>query len=101
MDAIFHYGRQLILHDFFAQIAIGPAVTFGDKIRPRLMVGAGIAFGDKNILLLDIGTVFGYTDRLSNSITQLQGFRTLPTDYMVSTLDHGLYLSVSYLFYNN
>lgn len=94
MVALLHYGKKNF------QIGFGTAIAIADKIRPRLCVGVGGMRGDTQRILWNLGMLIGHSDAHSKVYPDPSAvYRTRPGDITVSRLRVGLYLSLSYMFY--
>ncbi|MAB56572.1 MAG: hypothetical protein CL524_03380 [Aequorivita sp.] len=80
----------------FWQFGFGGGITINEKIRPRILGGTGIAYGEKNKLVLDVGGIYMFYNKLSN-VYQLEGNDTQPTDFMVGATQLRGYISLGYI----
>jgi hypothetical protein len=83
---------------FGYHLSLGPGVTLGSKIKPRLLIGPGLSFGRKHMLTIDAGAIFGYVDRKSTTVELDQSYQIKPDNITVSKLNAGAYFAIGYLF---
>ncbi len=79
----------------FWHAGIGTGVNIGPAVRPRALFGTGLAFGKRNKLIIDIGGIYMFYDKLSNAVERI-GNIAIPEDYTVSASKMQLYFSLGY-----
>ncbi|MBN2639348.1 MAG: hypothetical protein JXR65_09730 [Bacteroidales bacterium] len=97
--ALLRYGRKWTSkNNFGGHISIGAGISMSNKIKPRVLFGGGLSIGKKHMLAVDIGGIFGYVDRLSNTIDLTKTYLEKPGNITVSRLKIGGFISVGYIF---
>lgn len=82
---------------FGAHISAGTAVSLGEKVKPRGVVGAGLSFGDKHSLTLDGGLSVGYTQVLSKAADFNKYYEGKP-EVVIDQLKWSYFIGVGYAF---
>lgn len=78
--------------------SIGPGISIGDKVKPRVLAGGGLAIGTKHCFSLDVGAIAGYVERLSTIYNSDKVLTVKPENVTVSKLKADLFLSLGYLY---
>lgn len=103
IDALFNAGYDCQTWEHFPRlgwaVSIGLGIPFSDKVRPRLMAMISLAIGNEHKLLLQVGPVWGYVDKLSNAYNISGDYLTNPGNPVVSSVTRGWCFSVSYMFF--
>ncbi len=99
VNAMIRHGWKDNANGTAFQVGFGPGVTVSDKVRPRVLLGLGIAQGKKkHKFIADIGTIVGYTEKLSVLYKENTAYPIAPSSVTVSKLNFGGYISIGYLF---
>ncbi|TRW21557.1 hypothetical protein FMM05_20075 [Flavobacterium zepuense] len=78
--------------------SIGPGISIGEKVKPRLLAGGGLAIGTKHCFTLDAGVIAGYVERRSALSSPDEVFTVKPDNVTVSKLKADFFFSLGYLY---
>ncbi len=101
------FGATLLLRKGFKlkeypkvglHFAFGPGISITEKVRPRLLLGMGPSFGKKHMIVLDVGVIGGYTEKLSKAYSTSEIYKKAPEETTVSQLMVKGFVSIGYLF---
>jgi hypothetical protein len=93
------YGRKVEnLKSVGVHVSVGPAVSITNKLKPRLALGAGLTIGNQNCLTIDVGGMFGYSERLSNAYDLKESYTEKPTQTTVSVLRKDYFIGIGYMY---
>ena len=82
--------------DFNLNVSVGPAISFTNPVKMRLVTGFDLAFGKRNRFAIGFGAITGYVDRLSNLVSVNEPLLSKPERVVVSKLKAGFYANIGY-----
>lgn len=97
--ALFTYGGKLgSCQTLGVHLAVGPAVSLSDKVRPRLFIGGGLSIGKEHMVMLNVGYITGYTERRSVVYPDDGPYKGEPGSPTVNKLTGSWAFTIGYLF---
>lgn len=96
--ALLHYGSKIAKTDWGFNGVIGPALSLGNVVKPRLAFGAGISYGSKQMVTANLLLMAGYESRLSTVYNTNTDYDTKPENPVVSKLAMGWGISLGYIY---
>lgn len=97
VNSMFKIGYKLS-EDCGLQVGFGPGISVSKTIKPRLLIGGGISIGRKNMLLINIGQIWGNVDELSNEYNLSDSYHSIEGGLTSSHMKGAFYFSFEYLF---
>lgn len=100
--SLLHFGGNPIegWNKFGLNISLGPSVSTGNSLKPRLATGLGISFGKRSKIMVNYLFMVGQVEKLSNNYNVDESVTThpdeVPNKVTVSQLDWSHALSIGY-----
>lgn len=97
--ALFTYGGKFeSCPKWGGHLAVGPAVSLSEKVRPRLFIGGGLSLGKEHMVMLNVGYMAGFTERRSVVYPDDGPYEGTPGDPTVNKLTGSWCFTLGYLF---
>lgn len=97
--ALFTYGGKFKkCPQLGGHLAVGPAISLAEKVRPRLFIGTGLSVGKEHMVMLNVGYMAGFTERRSVVYPDDGPYPGTPGEPTVNKLTGSWCFTLGYLF---